>query len=193
MSDPNVYIMLMSSLPSPEALFLAKRPPLSRLKLDRRLRVLAPEHARAPEPDVLRDHLELVADVTRAFASSLDIDETLANAMSRIMERLQAEAPAVRSARARLVRPSHRGAVAHALHTTHNDLLARLDAGDDLDVTEAALAEGDLAALGARTILSLGDREQVRAAALDEHRLLRHRERAPGIEHHGQVHEHAGR
>ncbi len=46
MTDPNVYIMLMSSLPSPEALFLAKRPPLSRLKLDRRLRVLAPEHAR---------------------------------------------------------------------------------------------------------------------------------------------------
>ena len=33
--------MLMSSLPSPEALFLAKRPPLSRLKLDQRLRVLA--------------------------------------------------------------------------------------------------------------------------------------------------------
>ena len=45
MKDPNVYIMLMSSLPSPEALFLAKRPPLSRLKLERRLRVLAPEHA----------------------------------------------------------------------------------------------------------------------------------------------------
>ncbi|MDJ0949606.1 MAG: hypothetical protein QNJ94_11860 [Alphaproteobacteria bacterium] len=47
MSDPNVYIMLMASLPSPEALFLAKRPPLSRLKLDRRLRVLRPEDARA--------------------------------------------------------------------------------------------------------------------------------------------------
>ena len=46
MSDPNAYIMLIASLPSPEALFLAKRPPLSRLKLDRRLRVLAPEHAR---------------------------------------------------------------------------------------------------------------------------------------------------
>ena len=47
MSDPNVYIMLMSSLPSSEALFLAKRAPLSRLKLDRRLRVLAPADARA--------------------------------------------------------------------------------------------------------------------------------------------------
>ena len=49
MSDPNAYIMLISSLPSPEALFLAKRPPLSRLKLDSRLRVLAPEDARVLE------------------------------------------------------------------------------------------------------------------------------------------------
>ena len=46
MSGANTYIMLMSSLPSPERLFLAKRPPLSRLKLDRRLAVLAPEDAR---------------------------------------------------------------------------------------------------------------------------------------------------
>ncbi len=45
MSDPDAYIMLISGLPRPEALFLAKRPPLSRLKLDRRLRVLAPEDA----------------------------------------------------------------------------------------------------------------------------------------------------
>ncbi len=49
MSHPNVYIMLMSSLPSPEALFLAKRPPLSRLKLESRLRILTPEHARVLE------------------------------------------------------------------------------------------------------------------------------------------------
>lgn len=47
MSSPNVYIMLMSSLPSPEALFLAKRPPLSRVKLERRLRILSPADARA--------------------------------------------------------------------------------------------------------------------------------------------------
>ena len=47
MSDSDVYIMLMTSLPSPEGLFLAKRPPLSRLKLDRRLRVLKPEDAHA--------------------------------------------------------------------------------------------------------------------------------------------------
>jgi hypothetical protein len=45
MTDPNAYVMLMSSLPSPEGLFLAKQPPLSRLKLDRRLRVLDPEDA----------------------------------------------------------------------------------------------------------------------------------------------------
>jgi hypothetical protein len=45
MSDPNAYTMLITGLPRPEALFLAKRPPLSRLKLDRRLRVLEPEDA----------------------------------------------------------------------------------------------------------------------------------------------------
>ena len=45
MSDPNAYTMLLTSLPSPEALFLAKRPPLSRLRLEARLRVLAPEDA----------------------------------------------------------------------------------------------------------------------------------------------------
>ncbi len=47
MSDPNAYVMLISSLPSPEALFLAKQPPLSRLKLDQRLRVLDPDDAEA--------------------------------------------------------------------------------------------------------------------------------------------------
>lgn len=45
MSDPDAYLMLISGLPRPEALFLAKRPPLSRLKLDRRLRILSPEDA----------------------------------------------------------------------------------------------------------------------------------------------------
>jgi hypothetical protein len=45
MSESDPYIMLISSLPSPEALFLAKQPPLSRLKLDQRLRVLTPEDA----------------------------------------------------------------------------------------------------------------------------------------------------
>lgn len=41
----NAYVMLISSLPSPAALFMAKQPPLSRLKLDGRLRVLSPEDA----------------------------------------------------------------------------------------------------------------------------------------------------
>ena len=45
MSDPDAYIMLISSLPNPEALFRTKQPPLSRLKLDQRLRVLTPEDA----------------------------------------------------------------------------------------------------------------------------------------------------
>ncbi len=54
MSDPDAYITLISGLPRPEALFRAKRPPLSRLKLDRRLRVLAPGDAEV---------LKLVEDV----------------------------------------------------------------------------------------------------------------------------------
>lgn len=45
MEDPDRYIMLISGLPSPEAIFVAKQPPLSRLKLDLRLRVLTPEDA----------------------------------------------------------------------------------------------------------------------------------------------------
>ncbi|MGI9507737.1 MAG: hypothetical protein ACR2QJ_00130 [Geminicoccaceae bacterium] len=45
MSDPSAYVMLISSLPNPEALFLAKQPPLSRLKLDQRLRILTEEDA----------------------------------------------------------------------------------------------------------------------------------------------------
>lgn len=45
MSDPHAYVMLISSLPSPEALFLAKQPPLSRLRLDQRLRILEQEDA----------------------------------------------------------------------------------------------------------------------------------------------------
>ena len=41
----DTYTMLISGLPSPEAIFVAKQAPLSRLKLDQRLRVLAPEDA----------------------------------------------------------------------------------------------------------------------------------------------------
>lgn len=45
MSGQDTYVMLIASLPSSEALFLAKKPPLSRLKLEARLRVLEPEDA----------------------------------------------------------------------------------------------------------------------------------------------------
>ncbi len=43
--DNDPYVMLITSLPRPDALFLAKQPPLSRLRLDQRLRVLSPEDA----------------------------------------------------------------------------------------------------------------------------------------------------
>ena len=43
MSDQDAYVLLLSSLPRLNALFLAKQPPLSRLKLERRLKLLEPE------------------------------------------------------------------------------------------------------------------------------------------------------
>ncbi len=45
MTDPDAYVMLISSLPNPERLFVAKQPPLSRLSLDERLRMLSPDDA----------------------------------------------------------------------------------------------------------------------------------------------------
>ena len=42
MSGTDAYVMLMASLPRSERLFLAKQPPISRLKLDRRLKQLSP-------------------------------------------------------------------------------------------------------------------------------------------------------
>lgn len=45
MSGPDAYVMLVSSLPSSERLFVAKQPPLSRLRLERRLSVLTPDDA----------------------------------------------------------------------------------------------------------------------------------------------------
>ena len=44
MTDPDAYISLIASLPNPERLFRAKQPPISRLRLDRRLRALTPKH-----------------------------------------------------------------------------------------------------------------------------------------------------
>ncbi|NJO38957.1 MAG: hypothetical protein HC871_16850, partial [Rhizobiales bacterium] len=43
MSDTDFYVMLIASLPRSERLFLAKQPPISRLKLERRLKQLSPE------------------------------------------------------------------------------------------------------------------------------------------------------
>lgn len=62
MSDPNAYVMLISSLPKPEPIFIAKQTPLSRLKLDQRLRVLTPGHAavlREVEDALRWDHLPI--------------------------------------------------------------------------------------------------------------------------------------
>ena len=44
MSNNDEYVSLISSLPSAERLFVAKLPPLSRLKLEQRLSVLSDEH-----------------------------------------------------------------------------------------------------------------------------------------------------
>ncbi len=46
MSDPDAYITLVASLPSSERLFVAKQPPLTRLRLDKRLAGLSPEDRR---------------------------------------------------------------------------------------------------------------------------------------------------
>lgn len=45
MSEVDAYVMLITSLPSTQALLLAKRAPLSRIKLEQRLRVLTDEDA----------------------------------------------------------------------------------------------------------------------------------------------------
>lgn len=45
MGAQDEYVTLVASLPSSERLFRAKQPPLSRLRLDKRLGALSPEHA----------------------------------------------------------------------------------------------------------------------------------------------------
>ena len=67
MGDPNAYVMLITGLPRPEALFRAKRPPLSRLKLNRRLRVLAPDDA---------EMLERVERITSWTSMSMAMTDT---------------------------------------------------------------------------------------------------------------------
>ena len=80
MSRQDAYVMLITSLPSPEALFLAKQPALSRLKLDRRLRILTDEDAKT---------LKLVEDALnwRQFSMSVseqDVIDRGRKAISRI-------------------------------------------------------------------------------------------------------------
>ncbi|MEM7053006.1 MAG: hypothetical protein AAF446_00515 [Pseudomonadota bacterium] len=43
----NEYVMLIASLPRPGPLFVLKQTPMSRFKLEQRLRVLTPEHAQS--------------------------------------------------------------------------------------------------------------------------------------------------
>lgn len=50
MSGTDCYVMLLASLPRSERLFRAKQPPISRLKLERRLKQLSPE-----DREVLRE------------------------------------------------------------------------------------------------------------------------------------------
>ncbi|WP_170759137.1 hypothetical protein [Ruegeria lacuscaerulensis] len=78
MSDPDAYISLISSLPGSERLFVAKQPPLSRLRLDRRLTALKPEDARVLK--VLEHALNW---------SDYDMDVTDAQAIQRCKEALR--------------------------------------------------------------------------------------------------------
>ncbi len=77
MSDPDAYIALISSLPGSERLFVAKQPPLSRLRLNRRLTALTSEDARVLK--VLEHALNW---------SDYDMDVTDAQAIERCKEAL---------------------------------------------------------------------------------------------------------
>lgn len=72
MSDPDAYIALICSLPRSERLFVAKQPPLSRLRLDRRLKALTPEDA----------HVLAVLENALSW-SAYDMDVTDAQAVAR--------------------------------------------------------------------------------------------------------------
>lgn len=78
MSDSDAYIALISSLPGSERLFVAKQPPLSRLRLERRLTALRPEDAR-----VLKG-LEYALDW-----SAYDMDVTDSQAIQRCKDTLR--------------------------------------------------------------------------------------------------------
>ena len=83
MSDPNEYTMLMASLPHHGSLFAAKRPPLNRVKLEGRLRILKPED---------RDTLDLVVNALLWFALPLGLKEAKIVARGReAMARIENE------------------------------------------------------------------------------------------------------
>ncbi|WP_298846335.1 hypothetical protein [uncultured Ruegeria sp.] len=77
MSGQDAYIALMCSLPGSERLFVAKQPPLSRIRLDRRLTALTPEDAKALH--VLEHALSW---------SAYDMDVTDAQAIQRCRQSL---------------------------------------------------------------------------------------------------------
>lgn len=72
MSKQDAYIALMCSLPGSERLFVARQPPLSRIRLDRRLTALTPEDSK-----VLK-----VLEHTLSW-SAYDMDVTDAQAIQR--------------------------------------------------------------------------------------------------------------
>lgn len=77
MGDQDRYVMLMSSMPRSERLFLAKQPPLSRIRLDRRLRVLEEEDAR------MLDQVERVLGWGRKTMSMTD-EQVIAHARAAL-------------------------------------------------------------------------------------------------------------
>ena len=78
-TGPDAYIALVASLPGSERLFAAKQPPLSRLRLDRRLDQLTPEDRR------LLGRIENVASWSHYDLGTTDAD-ALAKTKSLIAE-----------------------------------------------------------------------------------------------------------
>jgi hypothetical protein len=67
MKTADAYVMLMASLPRAERPFLAKQPPISRLRLDRRLLLLTPEdRALVREIETALDWRSIPIDATDA-------------------------------------------------------------------------------------------------------------------------------
>ena len=78
MSDPDAYVALIASLPGSERLFVAKQPPLSRIRLERRLSALSAEDA------------QVLARIEHALSWSEYAIEVTEEAMQRCQETLAA-------------------------------------------------------------------------------------------------------